>query len=109
MVVEAFEIDTGFYAFGASDLQTSWHAHPAAEIVIANSGSFTLEYGDQVFTGLRGVIIPANLRHRLTAVDSQLMICMIEAPGDIDWPKTSCSPLTDERGALMIQQPTDEL
>lgn len=60
------------------------HQHPAGEIIIAREGSFDIKTDNTSLTGLRGVFIPANVRHCLRTTDAALEITLFERPSGLN-------------------------
>ncbi len=93
MIIKDFKRQQGYYAFEASSLTSSWHAHPAWEIITAQRGTFSLETTSGVLQHQIGVIIPPGLPHKLTAVDGQFGICMLDIPA---------TPILEKDGSVPV-------
>lgn len=78
MTVEEFNINKGLYIFKVDDIDTEFHSHPIVEIIIANSGDFTLITDNGIYYNLKFAIIPSNKRHKLCSTNCKFKIIMIE-------------------------------
>ncbi len=59
------------------------HQHPAGEIVIALKGTFSIQTKVLALTNLKGVFIPANVKHSLMANNASLEITLFEQPSGL--------------------------
>jgi AraC-like DNA-binding protein len=78
MTVETFDTVTGLYIFKFDNLETELHCHPAVEIAIAKRGSFSLSTETAEFKNLKFAIIEANKKHKITSINCELQVIMIE-------------------------------
>ncbi|MCU0425790.1 MAG: AraC family transcriptional regulator [Candidatus Kapabacteria bacterium] len=78
MKVQIFDTNTGFYHFELDSVQSTFHLHPATEIIIAREGTFSITTTHKTSQSLRFAVIDAGVRHRLEAEKAQLTILMVE-------------------------------
>lgn len=78
MTVEKFNTDKGLYIFEFDNFETEFHCHPAIEIIIAKTGTFTLWTDTETYKKLHFAIVPANQRHKLSSTNCKLRLIMIE-------------------------------
>jgi AraC-like DNA-binding protein len=78
MTVEDFNTIKGLYIFRFDNIDTSFHSHPAIEIIIAEKGTFTLCIDSTEFQRLKFAVIEANKKHKLSSTDCDLTIIMVE-------------------------------
>ncbi len=78
MVVRAFNVDQGYYAFQFEGLETELHSHPAIEILTDQAGKMTLSQSQVILDNLSLAIIDANIPHRISAPDSSVQVVMLE-------------------------------
>ena len=78
MQVIAFDIVNGVYAFEFSELDTSFHSHPAIEILFSKSGSITLSTETQEHHDLSFAIIDSNLKHKVSTGSGAVNAIMME-------------------------------
>lgn len=78
MKVETFDTAGGLYLFEVEAFETSFHAHPAVEIILAKKGMFTICTNNEEYSNLKVAVIAANQPHQLLAYGCNLRIMMIE-------------------------------
>lgn len=78
MTVNQFDISKGLYIFEFEELDTEFHKHPAIEIIIAKTGSFSIWTDTNKYENLVSAIIPANQKHKVHSKNGELKIIMIE-------------------------------
>lgn len=83
MKIIKFDIQKGIYYFELDDIHTSFHAHPAIEIIYASQGMFTINTLENTYNDLSFAIIDAQVEHALITSDAQLQLFMIESHNSI--------------------------
>ena len=78
MNIKQFDIQKGLYIFELHDVQTELHSHPAIEILIAQSGTFTLHTPSLYAENLTFAVIDSNLEHQIFASNSSITLIMTE-------------------------------
>lgn len=78
MTVDEFNTDKGLYIFGFDNFDTTFHSHPAIEIIEAQNGTFTLWTENAEHKSLLFAVIKANEKHKLSSTDCTLKVTMIE-------------------------------
>ena len=78
MKIKTFDTARGVYDFELDNLESEAHAHPAAEIIWTEKGTFTLLANGQKNEGLTRAILLPNVSHQLIATDAILNVIMIE-------------------------------
>jgi AraC family transcriptional regulator len=86
MVIQQFDPPLGRYHFVENDLVTALHAHPALELIIAQSGTFQLRSPGMCLTALKMGLVAPNQAHALDATGCTFEIIMVE-PG---WDALAC-------------------
>jgi len=78
--VKVIEFDTqkGVFVFQLENFETEFHAHPAAEILVAETGHFSLWVNHKKYSQLVYAIIAHNVPHKIVANDCSLQIIMAE-------------------------------
>jgi AraC-like DNA-binding protein len=78
MIVTDFNIDKGLYVFQLDNFETTFHSHPAIEILIAEEGMFTIWVESTEYSNLKFAVIDANRKHKLFSSNCILKLIMIE-------------------------------
>lgn len=78
MKIERFDIQSGLYIFELNGMNTEFHSHPAIEILLAQSGTFTLHTPSLHAENLTFAVIDSNLEHRILSNDSSIRLVMTE-------------------------------
>lgn len=78
MKIERFDTQSGLYIFELDSMNTEFHSHPAIEIPLAHSGTFTLHTPSLYAENLTFAVIDSNLEHRILANDSSIRLVMTE-------------------------------
>lgn len=67
MKIHRFDPTAGRYHFELEGIETTVHAHPAAELILARAGTFALRANAEVHTGLTYALLPPGNAHQVTA------------------------------------------
>lgn len=78
MIIKEFSTQHGRYSFELENLQTLWHSHPAAEIIVSQRGSFQVELRSESYQNMMMAIIPPNVEHRIQFNNSLVELMLIE-------------------------------
>ena len=82
MHVKTFDIINGNYRFVFDRLpSTTLHTHPAAEIIVALNGTFSIATPGERYDNLTAVFIPHNVPHRIISSDCATEVIMLEKYG----------------------------
>ena len=79
MKVLAFDSPSGCFHFQLQEIESQLHAHPAHEIIIAESGDFRLVTPQGAYQRLRVACISAHIPHALKASSGTYRIIMLES------------------------------
>jgi AraC-like DNA-binding protein len=72
-----FNLAQGLYAFELEHLETTWHAHPAFEVILALEGYFEFALSNQKAQQATFAIVPKNVTHRVIT-HSKTLFLLIE-------------------------------
>ena len=78
MNIIKFDIEEGIYLTELSKLTTDYHSHPAVEIILAETGTFTLSLENESLDGLRFAIIDSNIEHKVSLQEAKASFLIIE-------------------------------
>jgi AraC-like DNA-binding protein len=81
MLVQAFDTKTGVYRFEVHSVQSTFHLHPAVEIIFAREGTFAMTTAHGIAQNLTFAVIDAGVRHKLKAEKARLTVLMVEHQG----------------------------
>jgi AraC-like DNA-binding protein len=78
MKIHEFDIRKGIYKFEIDEIETEFHAHPAAEILYSQSGEIEIEIDNCVHQNIFFAVIEANKLHKVKYKTSNILILMVE-------------------------------
>lgn len=78
MNIIKFDIEKGIYLTEVENLVSDYHSHPAIEIILAETGTFTLSIESKNFEGLKLAIIDSNVAHKVSLVKAKTTFLIIE-------------------------------
>ena len=78
MILKQFDTDKGVYAFLEEGLEAAEHQHPAVEILLVRSGTVSIRVAGQLYTNVKGYILPPNIRHSLEGENASCEIWILE-------------------------------
>jgi AraC-like DNA-binding protein len=82
MTIQQFNTELGMYSFTEKGLETSMHAHPALELLVAREGRFSIKLLEAELKDLHIGIVEPNQTHAICASECTLDIILIE-PGHL--------------------------
>lgn len=80
MKVITFDINKGIYHFELENFSTLLHAHPAAELILSRSGTFSIATTSSTYSNLSFALIDANVPHQLFSEKGAIQLLMLECP-----------------------------
>ena len=78
MIINQFDATKGISIFEEEQLKTQFHAHPATEIVIAKTGTFSLTTKEKQLVDIQIGLIQPNVLHAFNGEDAVCEIIMLE-------------------------------
>ncbi|MEL7005468.1 MAG: AraC family transcriptional regulator [Bacteroidota bacterium] len=82
MRVLDFDINKGIFQFEMDTLSSTFHSHPALEIIYSITGCFSVETSHTQEEGLNFAVIDSNIRHCIVAQDCTVRLLMLEKNND---------------------------
>ncbi len=78
MIINQFDATKGISIFEEQQLQTQFHAHPATEIIIAKTGTFSLATREKQLADIQIGLIQPNVLHAFNGENAVCEIIMLE-------------------------------
>ncbi len=78
MNILKFDIRKGIYLTEIDSFTSDFHEHPAMEIILAETGTFTLSIKSKSFAKLKFAIIDSNVAHKVSLTASKTTFLLVE-------------------------------